>query len=66
LQVHPRFENVDHNTTIFELVQEMATRKGCTAAQLALAWVYHQGSDIVPIPGTTKRENFNENIGAYL
>ncbi|PWA78352.1 aldo/keto reductase/potassium channel subunit beta [Artemisia annua] len=63
-KVHPRFENVDHNTTIFERVQEMATRKGCTAAQLALAWVHHQGSDVVPIPGTTKRENFNENIGA--
>nr|GEU64651.1 probable aldo-keto reductase 2 [Tanacetum cinerariifolium] len=63
-KVHPSFENVDHNTTIFERVQEMATRKGCTAAQLALAWVHHQGSDVVPIPGTTKRENFNDNIGA--
>ncbi|GKC25651.1 probable aldo-keto reductase 2, partial [Tanacetum coccineum] len=64
VQVHPRFKNVDHNTTIFERVQKMATRKGCTAAQLALAWVHHQGSDVVPIPGTTKRENFNDNIGA--
>ncbi|GKB31595.1 probable aldo-keto reductase 2 [Tanacetum coccineum] len=63
-KVHPRFENVDHNTIIFERVQEMATRKGCTAAQLALAWVHHQGSNVVPIPGTTKRENLNENIGA--
>lgn len=42
----------------------MATRKGCTAAQLALAWVHHQGTDVVPIPGTTKFENLDQNIGA--
>ena len=42
----------------------MAARKGCTPAQLALAWVHHQGDDVVPIPGTTKLENFNQNIGA--
>ncbi|MFS8005965.1 putative perakine reductase [Helianthus anomalus] len=42
----------------------MATRKGCTAAQLALAWVHHQGTDVVPIPGTTKLENLKQNIGA--
>lgn len=42
----------------------MATRKGCTPSQLALAWVHHQGDDVVPIPGTTKMENFNQNIGA--
>nr|XP_043625441.1 probable aldo-keto reductase 2 [Erigeron canadensis] len=61
---NPRFLNVDHNKTVFEKVNEMATRKGCTAAQLALAWVHHQGSDVVPIPGTTKFDNFNQNIGA--
>nr|GEZ21102.1 probable aldo-keto reductase 2 [Tanacetum cinerariifolium] len=58
----PRFQN--DNKMIFERVNEMATRKGCTAAQLALAWVHHQGTDVVPIPGTTKVENFNQNIGA--
>lgn len=42
----------------------MAARKGCTPAQLALAWVHHQGDDVCPIPGTTKVENFNQNIGA--
>ena len=42
----------------------MAARKGCTASQLALAWVHHQGKDVCPIPGTTKIENFNQNIGA--
>nr|GEX80012.1 probable aldo-keto reductase 2 [Tanacetum cinerariifolium] len=61
---NPRFQNMDHNKTVFERVNEMATRKGCTAAQLALAWVHHQGTDVVPIPGTTKVENFNQNIGA--
>ena len=42
----------------------MATRKGCTTSQLALAWVHHQGKDVCPIPGTTKIQNFNQNIGA--
>lgn len=42
----------------------MATKKGCTPSQLALAWVQHQGDDVAPIPGTTKIENFNQNIGA--
>jgi len=62
----PRFqpENLGHNASIFERVTEMATRKGCTPSQLALAWVHHQGNDVCPIPGTTKIENFNQNIGA--
>ncbi|KAM7461333.1 hypothetical protein LguiA_029454 [Lonicera macranthoides] len=62
----PRFqpENIETNETLFKQVSEMATRKGCTPSQLALAWVHHQGDDVVPIPGTTKIENFNQNIGA--
>ncbi|GFY83673.1 NAD(P)-linked oxidoreductase superfamily protein [Actinidia rufa] len=50
----PRFqaENLEHNMTMFERVNEMATKKGCTPGQLALAWVHHQGSDVCPIPGT--------------
>ncbi|XP_050277223.1 probable aldo-keto reductase 2 [Quercus robur] len=62
----PRFqpENLEHNKTIFERVNEMAAKKGCTPSQLALAWVHHQGKDVCPIPGTTKIENFNQNIGA--
>ncbi|KAK4258178.1 hypothetical protein QN277_007651 [Acacia crassicarpa] len=62
----PRFqpENLEHNKTIFERVNEMAARKGCTPSKLALAWVHHQGNDVCPIPGTTKIENFNQNIGA--
>ncbi|THG14489.1 probable aldo-keto reductase 2 [Camellia sinensis] len=62
----PRFQpkNLKHNKNIFEQVNEMAKRKGCTPSQLALAWVHHQGNDVCPIPGTTKIENLNNNIGA--
>ncbi|XP_052207292.1 probable aldo-keto reductase 5 isoform X2 [Diospyros lotus] len=62
----PRFqaENLKQNNIMFERVNEMASRKGCAPGQLALAWVLHQGNDVCPIPGTTKVENFNQNIGA--
>ncbi|KAL6005471.1 hypothetical protein ACLOJK_006038 [Asimina triloba] len=62
----PRFqaENLEHNGRILEQINEIARRKGCTPSQLALAWVHHQGDDVCPIPGTTKVENFNQNIGA--
>ncbi|KAL1196207.1 putative aldo-keto reductase 4 [Cardamine amara subsp. amara] len=62
----PRFqqENLDHNKILYEKVCAMSEKKGCTPAQLALAWVHHQGDDVCPIPGTTKIENFNQNIGA--
>jgi aryl-alcohol dehydrogenase-like predicted oxidoreductase len=65
-QFTPRFqpENLEHNKAMFERVKEMAAKKGCTPGQLALAWVHHQGNDVCPIPGTTKMENFNQNIGA--
>ncbi|KAJ9701275.1 hypothetical protein PVL29_006565 [Vitis rotundifolia] len=62
----PRFqpENIEHNNILFERVKEIATRKGCTTSQLALAWVHHQGDDVCPIPGTTKIGNLDQNIGA--
>ncbi|KAI3523573.1 hypothetical protein L1887_01797 [Cichorium endivia] len=63
-KMYPRFQNMEQNKTVFDRVDDMATRKGCTPAQLALAWVHHQRGDVVPIPGTTKIENFNQNIGA--
>ncbi|KAM0013676.1 putative perakine reductase [Helianthus debilis subsp. tardiflorus] len=65
-KVLPRLqgENFDHNKRVFERVSEMAERKGCTLAQLALAWVLHQGDDVCPIPGTTKIKNLNQNLGA--
>ncbi|CAD6337879.1 unnamed protein product [Miscanthus lutarioriparius] len=63
----PRFqpENIEKNAKIFEHVNAMAAKKGCTPSQLALAWVHHQGNDVCPIPGTTKIENFNQNVGAH-
>ena len=66
LQDLPRFrpENLKDNSNIFERVNKIAARKGCTPSQLALAWVHHQGSDVCPIPGTTKIENLNQNMGA--
>ncbi|XP_010553615.1 PREDICTED: probable aldo-keto reductase 4 isoform X1 [Tarenaya hassleriana] len=62
----PRFqaENLDHNKVLYEKVTAMAEKKGCTPGQLALAWVHQQGDDVCPIPGTTKIENLNQNIGA--
>ncbi|KFK22426.1 hypothetical protein AALP_AAs39864U000400 [Arabis alpina] len=65
-KAHPRFqpENLDHNKILYEKVSAMSEKKGCTPAQLALAWLHHQGDDVCPIPGTTKIENFNQNIGA--
>ncbi|CAI9762841.1 unnamed protein product [Fraxinus pennsylvanica] len=62
----PRFkpENLEKNKQIYLHICEMAARKRCTPAQLALAWVHQQGDDVCPIPGTTKIENLNQNIGA--
>ncbi len=62
----PRFQG-DNFTKNLELVREveaMAARKGCTAAQLAIAWVLAQGDDIVPIPGSKKRRHLEDNAGA--
>ena len=66
MQILPRFqpENLEHNQKVFERVSKIAAAKGCTASQLALAWVHHQGDDVCPIPGTTKIDNLNQNIGA--
>jgi aryl-alcohol dehydrogenase-like predicted oxidoreductase len=62
----PRFQgdNFQKNLDLVRHVEEVASRKGCTPAQLALAWLLHQGDDIVPIPGTTRVENLEDNIGA--
>jgi aryl-alcohol dehydrogenase-like predicted oxidoreductase len=65
-QSQPRFQqaNVAHNLRIVDFVKEFAQRKGCTPAQLALAWLLAQGANIMPIPGTKRRERLEENIGA--
>ena len=49
---------------LVEKIRAIAARKGCTPAQLALAWVLAQGDDIVPIPGTKRRQYLEENVGA--
>ena len=63
---HPRFtgENFEKNIQLVHEVEAMAKEKGCTTAQLALAWVLAQGDDIVPIPGTKRRKYLDENIEA--
>ena len=63
---HPRFtgENFAKNIQLVHEVEAMAKEKGCTTAQLALAWVLAQGDDIVPIPGTKHVRYLDENIGA--
>jgi aryl-alcohol dehydrogenase-like predicted oxidoreductase len=63
---HPRFqgENFDRNMQIVEAVRQLAAHKNCTPAQLALAWLLHQGQDIVPIPGTKRRTHLQENLAA--
>jgi aryl-alcohol dehydrogenase-like predicted oxidoreductase len=62
----PRFqgENFQKNLDLVRRVEELAKEKGCTASQLALAWVMAQGDDIVPIPGTKRRKYLEENAGA--
>ena len=63
---HPRFqgENFTKNLELVTRVNEIARAKGCSAGQLALAWVMAQGNDIVAIPGTKRRTYLEENIGA--
>ena len=62
----PRFseENFKKNVELADRVREIAEEKGITPGQLALAWLLAQGDDIVPIPGTKRRERLEENAGA--
>ncbi|PWT99624.1 MAG: aldo/keto reductase [Terriglobia bacterium] len=63
---HPRFEaeNFEKNLRIVEAIKQVAAAKGCTPAQLALAWVLAQGKDLAPIPGTKRRKYLDDNLGA--
>jgi aryl-alcohol dehydrogenase-like predicted oxidoreductase len=65
-RMNPRFqgENFARNLVLAAKVRELASQKGCTAAQLALAWVMAQWQHIVPIPGTRRKANLDENLGA--
>jgi aryl-alcohol dehydrogenase-like predicted oxidoreductase len=62
----PRFqgENFHKNLELVGRVREIANEKGVAASQLALAWLLHQGEDIVPIPGTKRRKYLEENVAA--
>jgi len=62
----PRFqgENFEKNLELVRHIERLATEKGCTPSQLALAWVLAQGDDMVPIPGTKHRRYLEENVGA--
>ncbi|WP_310971369.1 MULTISPECIES: aldo/keto reductase [unclassified Amycolatopsis] len=62
----PRFAegNFERNMAIVEALRELASDKGVTAGQLALAWVQSQGEDVVPIPGTKRRKYLEENVAA--
>jgi aryl-alcohol dehydrogenase-like predicted oxidoreductase len=62
----PRFigENFTRNLKLVDQVKTLAADKGCSPAQLALAWVLAQGKDVLAIPGTKKRSRLDENLGA--
>jgi aryl-alcohol dehydrogenase-like predicted oxidoreductase len=63
----PRFQgdNFRKNLDLVNKVGEIASQRGCTPSQLALAWVHAQGDDIVPIPGTKHRKYLEENVAAF-
>ena len=65
-RMNPRFsdENVEQNRRLVDAISEIAQARGCTPAQLALAWLLHQGDDIVPIPGTRRTSRLDENAAA--
>lgn len=63
---NPRFAegNFEQNRAIVAALEKIASYKGITAAQLALAWVQHRGNDVVPIPGTKRRRYLEQNVAA--
>jgi aryl-alcohol dehydrogenase-like predicted oxidoreductase len=63
---HPRYAegNLAHNVSLVQRIEAIAQRKGCTPGQLALAWLLAQGPDLIPIPGTKRKERLVENLGA--
>src|ERR671934_2474089 len=63
---HPRMqaENFERNRALATKVRQLAEAKGCAPAQLALAWVLSRGEDVVPIPGTKRREYLEQNAAA--
>ncbi|HWC02459.1 MAG TPA: aldo/keto reductase [Methylomirabilota bacterium] len=63
---HPRFQesNFARNRELVQKIEQIARDKGCTPAQLVLAWLLAQGPDIIPIPGTRRKARVDENLGA--
>ncbi|MGH7313732.1 MAG: aldo/keto reductase [Candidatus Rokuibacteriota bacterium] len=63
---HPRFQesNFPRNRQLVQTIEQIAKEKGCTPAQLVLAWLLAQGPDIIPIPGTKRKARVDENLGA--
>ena len=63
---NPRMKagSFERNRPLVEKIEEMAEKKGCTAAQLALAWVLSRGEDVIPIPGTRQESYLKDNIAA--
>jgi aryl-alcohol dehydrogenase-like predicted oxidoreductase len=63
---HPRFmgDNFAKNRALVERLEAIAAEKGCTPAQLCLAWLLAQGTDVIPIPGTKQAARLEENLGA--
>lgn len=62
----PRFQdgNIDSNLALLARVKSLASERGCTLGQIALAWLFGQGGDIAPIPGTKRVKYLEENVGA--
>ncbi|MCS3432768.1 aldo/keto reductase [Klebsiella sp. BIGb0407] len=62
----PRFQpdNIDANRALVNVVTDLAATKGCSPAQIALAWLLAQGDDIIPIPGTKRLTHLQDNLGA--
>jgi aryl-alcohol dehydrogenase-like predicted oxidoreductase len=65
-RIQPRFskENFPKNLQLVDELTSLAKKKGCTPGQLTLAWILAQGDDFIPIPGTTKIKNLEENAAA--
>ncbi|HEY0178951.1 MAG TPA: aldo/keto reductase [Dokdonella sp.] len=63
---NPRFQaaSIERNRALVDAVTALAAARGCTPAQLALAWLLSRGPDVVPIPGTRRIERLDENAGA--
>lgn len=63
---HPRFqqENLAKNQDLLEPLDDIAASKGVSPAQIAIAWLLHQGDEVIPIPGMARRTHLSENVAA--